>query len=140
MQLPTKTYLLSFPSQILPHEITDVIPALSQTPPIAISHRKLHEFLFTAEAMLDIRDPKSDAVPVEYKKSTYKLRKRKRSSTSVEDLSSDTEAMYERDEKRAMEYANAGDPGYYKETGSDTVAIARRTSTRMSIKRAKTSS
>jgi hypothetical protein len=74
--------------------------------------------------MLNIRDPKSNAILVEYKKSTYKLRKRKRSSISIEDLSSDTKAMYKRDEKRAMEYANAEDLGYYKETGSDTMAIA----------------
>jgi hypothetical protein len=92
--------------------------------------------------MLDIRGAKPDAPAVQYNKSTYKLRMRKRSSTSVEDLSSDTEAIYERDEREALEAAEAKVQDYHGVTSSrrDAEAIpmvGRRSSTRMAIERAK---
>jgi len=83
--------------------------------------------------MQDLRDPEP-STKVESIKSKRKIRKRKRSSTSVENLSSDTEAIYDRDERKASENAEANDLDYL-ETGNDMVP--RQTSNRLTTKRVK---
>jgi hypothetical protein len=82
--------------------------------------------------MQDLRDPEP-STKVESIKSKRKIRKRKRSSTSVENLSSDTEAIYDRDERKASENAEANDLDYL-EKGNDMVP---QTSNRLTTKRVK---
>lgn len=94
--------------------------------------------------MRDFRDPEPNA-PAQGIKSTKGIRKRKHSSTSIKDLSSDTEAIYERDEREALQDAGAKDQDYHEATVSQknteaTPLVDRRTSTRIAIKRAKSSS
>jgi hypothetical protein len=89
-------------------------------------------------------EPLPNATTIQPKKSKYKLRKRKRSSTSVEGLSSDTEAVYERDERRALEDAEAKDDEYSEGNSGPRESVTipvlgRRTSRRMAGKRAKRS-
>lgn len=84
--------------------------------------------------MQDLRDPEPSG-PVQSIKSTRRIRKRKRSSTSVENLSSDTEAIYERDEREVLEDTEANDQDYHETTGS--VTVRRQPSTRIAIKRAR---